>query len=455
MNKKTVVTIVTVGSVLVTVILGLLMVNRIRLNLVNNLTAQYLSHEELVAQETSNLLKAEIKALQDKLYLIAQLPQVKNPTGPNSCNRALQNATDEMQVKVNNLGRVGRDRKFTCSLNIGLIGTDAAPLGKYIEEIFNDPQHKPVLSHAIKIPNLSNYAFALHIPVFDENGQFDGTLGGAIYFDYLQENYLKDITFAGQGYVNIQDDDYTILYHSRTELIGKNFFGDEYQSLIEQNPDVNSLVRAAGEREELGTLRYNFAGEERIATFYPFEIFPGRRWIITVNVPVKEIEETIMGRGVSQYVATIATLLTLGIIIPPAIIFIYLLRYVFRPLDEVTESLQKLSAGDFHQSIEYKGGNDNDEISKLVSSFNQVSNDLGGLYANLNRMIAEKTEALRAETKSNTQLEETVQHRTDELHKTLGELKRFNGVMVERELKIIELKKKINAMQRKGSKPIA
>ena len=210
MNKKTVIIIFTFISVLLTLVLVKVATGIIRQNLNQNLINDYSNKELSVALQTSTSLQNQVVNITEQMQTLALIPEINNGT-TEECNQRLQQIAKQITT-VSNIGRVGLDKKFRCTLNKALQGSDASKLGPYIDQIFNDPQHTPVMSRLIKLPS-GFYAVAVHIPVYDKEGNFSGTLGGAIYFDQLRDKFLKNIKLSDKSYIVLEDDNGDILYH--------------------------------------------------------------------------------------------------------------------------------------------------------------------------------------------------------------------------------------------------
>jgi HAMP domain-containing protein len=111
-----------------------------------------------------------------------------------------------------------------------------------------------------------------------------------------------------------------------------------------------------------------------------------------------------------------------------------------RPISKLTEATAKISKGDLDTKIEIKS---HDEIGKLSESFNKMTADLKKL--------------MEENKKYSIELEKKVNERTLELEKSKSELEvrntdleRFNKLAVGRELKMVELKKKIQELEKGG-----
>ncbi len=114
------------------------------------------------------------------------------------------------------------------------------------------------------------------------------------------------------------------------------------------------------------------------------------------------------------------------------------------PIKKLITATKKIAIGELETKITIKTG---DEIEELANSFNQMASDLKksriAIEESKNvleiRVVA-RTRELQELTRN---LEEKVKERTKELQDRLDELERFHRLTVGRELKMIELKKKL------------
>ena len=103
---------------------------------------------------------------------------------------------------------------------------------------------------------------------------------------------------------------------------------------------------------------------------------------------------------------------------------------IIKPLSKLTKGVEMIGKGDMNHKIKVKS---NDEITELATAFNKMTNDL--------------TKSKKDLQKYNQKLEKSVQERTKELQSKMKELERFNRIMVDREIKMIDLKKKIKELE--------
>jgi len=322
-KKRTIVLIVSI-SALVIVGLGTLSNIVIKARLANNLLNEYQRQERQVADEVAQNLENNIASVEDKLKLLAAMPEIRDGSA-DVCNAKLIEAFAVLSTKVGNLGRVGQDGYFRCSINKSLIGLKAERLGAYIPQIFNDPDHTPVLSRAILPPGADGYVAAVHVPVYDVNKQFQGTIGGAVYFSELREKYLQNVTFAQNGYVVLLDDNGDILYHPKTELIGKNVSSDDAKKTLGYSKEFADAMQAA-QRGESGNLRYTVTEGGRLAAFTKAQILPGHHWTVLVSVPVGEASSELARVGVDDAFIWFTIVLALAVAMIAVAMMVNLLR---------------------------------------------------------------------------------------------------------------------------------
>ena len=151
-------------------------------------------------------------------------------------------------------------------------------------------------------------------------------------------------------------------------------------------------------------------------------------------------------------------------IIIPLMLLVSLFTFLFvrqitKPLHLLIEAVIKIREGDLDSKIK---NNTIDEIGQLGSAFNEMTTKLKESYGILEAKIKERTTELEQErgslekrvTERTVELEElknglekTVTERTEKLNNKLLELEKMNKIMVDRELKMIELKKEVESLK--------
>ncbi len=392
MSKKTTVFIFTVVFVTIFLVGGYFIVKQIYNNLLNNLINQYAQEQLVLGKQTANILETEVKSTEEKLKLIAKIPEIKNGDQA-SCNKKLQEVL-ALNTRISNIGRVDVNKKFKCSINKALVGSDAQKLGPYINDIFNDPKHQTVMSRIIKVPT-GGYAVAVHVPVFDDKNAFIGTVGGAIYFEEFSSKFLQNIKISNNGYIVLQDDDGTIFYHPQKELIGQN--RRPKNSAEEATASaITSLITKASKDGSSGVSRYisSLDNTEKVGAYVPANIFPNRKWIVIVTVPVEAIQNWDLIKHAKDSFKYLLLIIIAFIILPPFLLLSYLNFSIFKPLDIIGKAAKEVGEGNLDIVIPF---NSKDEIGTLAGFFNDMVLKLKNSYQGLEEKVRQKTEALTAQ----------------------------------------------------------
>lgn len=309
--KKRRIIIISVCIALLTALAGGYLITSIKERVTKRMVGVYQSQEEIVAQQVADSLGKGIADIQRKLEIMALAPEVINSSNRTACNTKLDEYFTTSKHQIGNIGRVNTAGIFDCSLNRALIGSPASALGDYVPRLIADPQHKPVLSQKIKPAGIPGYAAALHVPVYDKTGGFQGTLGGAIYFDQIKDQYLKDIKIGDKGFASLVDDNGDVLYHPNSTFIGKNVRDDEIRKVLEPSDALLKVIENI-KNQPAGNIQYKVAGEARLTSFRAFDV-PGRQMIAFVTAPASQVDEIIETiRLDGAFIATIG-ILTLAI----------------------------------------------------------------------------------------------------------------------------------------------
>jgi methyl-accepting chemotaxis protein len=120
-------------------------------------------------------------------------------------------------------------------------------------------------------------------------------------------------------------------------------------------------------------------------------------------------------------------------------------NYIKKRLDDVMPILQKVALGDLNQAIPVP--EEEDEFTAHFIALNFMIDDLRDL-------LEENKRQAKALSEINKNLEFEVAKRTKDLERKVNELEKINKITINRELKMIELKKKIKDLEDKlGTTP--
>jgi methyl-accepting chemotaxis protein len=138
---------------------------------------------------------------------------------------------------------------------------------------------------------------------------------------------------------------------------------------------------------------------------------------------------------------TMFTLSLVFILFLATIIVFLLTAMITQPIKKLREIAKTMAQGNLEIRADI---NTKDEIEDLAKDFNIMAEKLKGTRSSLEVKVEERTKELKQLTKT---LEEQVNQRTRELRGKVQELEKFQRLAVDREIKMVELKKKIQRLE--------
>ncbi len=201
--------------------------------------------------------------------------------------------------------------------------------------------------------NLDVRVISYNIPVYFK-GQFIGVIGIELDYTAMAEQ-VNNITLYENGYAFVNDPKGTIIYHPRM--------------------DVTSMETAPKAPEGLlvsdSVVHYNYEGTEKLAVWLP--LINGDH--LNVTVPMSEINA-----GWQHWVLVLVITFTALLIV----FILFILKYtgrIIKPLQQLTEVAEKIDAGNYDCTLDYKG---DDEIGVLTHTFSRVTANLKKTITDLN-----------------------------------------------------------------------
>ena len=428
MKKQTLLIAINIITFLLILVAALIFTGVLRGQLVDNFTEEEQNHEITSAESIANTLLSEMESQITLFTQLAELPEIQSPDLA-VCNQKLDDLFLKYGKKLTNIGRMNAKGMFDCSHNRSTIGVNGPAAAPHLKTIMEDPEHRPVLGRII--PPAAGAAStgpvtSFHVPIFDKNGKFLGTLGGAINFNDLRDKYLKDVMTLPHGYAVIYDDNGDLLYHPRAEFMGKNFWSEEMQNNTSHNSDLNEMMKNV-EAGKKGTGRYLFENKEKIAAYAPAAVFPGRVWGVVITIPLEDLQKILITTSIDRTFFQFNLSMIVIIILVFILLQFFEVRWLFKPLGIMNASLKKLAQGDFANVDISTGGGGKDEFGQLAESLKSALSSLREKTSKVDVTISEKTQALEQKIK---------------------ELETANKAMAGRELKMMELKKEIEELKK-------
>ena len=342
-----------------------------------------------------------------ELKILAKNPLIAG-NSPEECQENIRNISNSV-VNFDSFSRMNNKGIFDCSANPTTVGIDGKTIGEYINTILNDPEHKTVVSQ----PLVGDETFvAMHVPIFDENRQFLGTIGSAIFLDEIDEEFIQPLTGAvTDTHVLIMDKNGFVVNYNKDSSVHALKID---QSMSEVMPRAlyefaNSAVDTNGAllRKQADGFNLNLVRAKIIDT---------DQWYVISATP--ELNEPAVFFGtIDSDLVNNGTIAVLFVIVSAQLVTLYYLtRIIFDPLAHINTTIRSFRMGSRTARIE-----DNldatDDIGKISRSFNTMAEELSETEVTLQKKINSATKVLEQQKK----LLEIDKIRDDALIASLGE----------------------------------
>jgi signal transduction histidine kinase len=296
-------------------------------------------------QSLSNRIESDLDRVVMRLELLAREPGLqKGELTSQETSTLLKQADTYINSRITPIDTLGLLNSSNILVNISpdefrsYIGLDRSQTG-YVEEV--NKSWQPYISSGFA-GALGRYIIAIGVPITNlETGSHVGIIATAPLTTKFFERYGNILNVNAQFIVAL-DRDGKYLTAAPPELVGKDFFGEEVQNLMNGNPDVYRLYENAVRSGEPGSAVFDAGFGERFATAYPVVYGPqGQIMTVILSTPTAAIYSEIENALFVQKLQTIIILIAATSAIS-ALIFFILRRNVAleRKVEERTSELR-------------------------------------------------------------------------------------------------------------------
>lgn len=358
-----------------------------------------------------SIQKEDIVCKATSIYIKNQLKKINNKTG--NYNKSVNNINIRLKQMIKGDHRISElfilniHGKVIASSDIKQIGKDKSTRIFFLKGKKANIATDIYLSLALEIPTLLTAS-----PIKDKTIQ--GVMVERIKIEEMAKFVKGFIGKAASEEIYLINENGKFLLGSMTEPV------EFKKKLISKG--INHCINGKSGIEE-------YINYKKIPVVGAFSWMEKEKWGLIVEMEQKEAFAVIYKLRNS--------ILSLGIIMTFLIIIIlYIMaKKISQPILKLAQASNKVASGNFNISVKIKTG---DEIEFLAGSFNHMVKDL----KNSRKKLEEWGESL----------DKKVREKTKELHEKVEELEKFNKFSVKRELKMIELKKERETLQKKLSK---
>lgn len=369
----------------------------------------YITGFEYEAQILSDILTAELSE--------------KNPDMPEIIN--LLSSAASRASEIAHIDLISPEGITIASSDSSKVGDDKTKKATYTEGkkgLFFNNLH---LSSGGKNP-----AFGIAVPLLNKNNQLLGIVLVDVNADKLYDVLEKTPLLGDFGEIFLVNKDNLLVSPSRylsDTFLKKKIATDPVSRCFADKSNANSadvLDRVS---------RYKgLSGKPILGTSVHI---PDRSWCLVAEMDEGEFLTSPIRR--LMLLSTVSMLMSLSLFL---LIALSLFRIIIKPIQLLHQVMENVSKGQFNQKTTIDSSN---EIGDLARIFNLMIDRLSGYHKDLEKEVERKTADIVAEVETRKATEK-------KLEATVDELQRINKFMTDRELRMVELKKEIEALKNKG-----
>lgn len=370
-----------------------------------------------LVESTGLSVEKELSATFEKIQILAEHPGVKS-LEQDECNNTVTSLFEKFSGGIlDTLSRMNASGIFYCSSNPASVGFDGKTLD-YVAELLAQDEKRPIVSSATQNRlDPSIYFIAMHTPVFID-GDFAGSLGTALFLNELGDELIPNTGEEGQSFILI-DERGNQLYNSASA----DFITQSLSESVQLTPGELNLVLFGD--------HISFTAED--GTF-----------IATQNIPVTEdtswqllfIDEDISSKGIDSWVVAIIVLLSVSVFVLMYGMASLTNIFYLNPMKDLARVAEKIKQSTLNVDFSKFSSSTNPEVAKITELLHDAITQIRSQQDKLEETIKERTGDLE---KAKDELEAN-KHK---LESHVKDLEKINNIMVDREIRMKELKKEL------------
>jgi signal transduction histidine kinase len=313
-------------------------------NIRNSLFEQQKQRQIESTQALSRHIDSDLDSIMARLQSLANSVYLQQ--GDLLSNKT-KKSMEQMYVQMNNITKV--DRLFILDEN-GIERSGIVPKGEeafvgvnfsyrnYVRETKSTLM--PVFSDGF-VGRDGKYRIGITAPIIinSETGKYAGLVGGLIPTKQFFANY-GNIYNIKSNFLVVFDKKGNYIATPRTQLLGKNYFGNEAQQIFHHNPIQGNLYRKLLERIP-GNAVYDFGIGERLNTGYPIFVQGKPTYFVSAVTPTSAIYSQINNVISTERIEMFSLLA--GTTAAIVILIIFLIKWSSNLNDEVKRRTRELN----------------------------------------------------------------------------------------------------------------
>lgn len=303
------------------------------------------------------------------------------------------------------------------------------------------------------ILNLAEKEIPIAIEELSKNSSLDNLAQTIRYYDEVLTQSARNYAFTGDKkwkeryYLVVSDLDQKIKEAiEKGDNTEKEFFAlinDSNLALVTMEEKAFFLVESNKSEEAIKILEsteYQTQKEIYNKGFLEYLNKRGAQSQQVLTISTKTVEDITkkVENSLSKILITFSLSIFGGLVIVLLLLW-YFVKIFTKPVYNLQEITKEIIKGNFDKRVMI---NSDDEFKDLANSFNLMASKLSDLYKGLNEEIEERTKKLEESNKRLIEIDTIIR-------KNLEASERANELMVDRELKMIELKKEIKELKNK------